>query len=72
MPLWNRQQEILADVIQKLPIKKFKHSFHSKYADEKVVQYLETYNGQKSSVWGGLQKRFMPLPTAIMVFPRFR
>ena len=71
-PLWDRQQQIWTSALENLPIRKFKHSFHSKHAEEKAVRYLDTHNGQKAEVWDGLQKRFMPLPASVLFFPRFR
>ena len=69
--MWDRQQDIWADVIKKLPIRKMPHSSGSEYSG-KTVTYLETQAGQQSETWGHLYKRFMPLPSCVLLFPRFR
>ena len=69
--MWDRQQSIWVDVIEKLPILKMAHSDQSPYSG-KTVTYLETQAGQRSETWGHLYKRFMPLPSCVLLFPRFR
>ena len=74
IPLWDRQQDIWKDVIEKLPLRKLKHCKQSEYynEDRPVCKLLETHAGQRSSAWGDIQKCFMPLPSTVMLFPEFR
>ena len=69
VPMWERQRKIWEEIIEKLPVQKYKHSEYSEHHKLKAVTLLKD---QKMTEWFGLQKCFMPLPNSVMAFPMWR
>ena len=69
LPTWESLRPKWEEIIQKLPIQKYRHSQFSEHHGLKVMSLLEN---QKMSQWYGLKKDWMPLPNCSMLFPLFR
>ena len=72
LPMWDEQKTKWLEVIEKLPVQKYAHSRHSEHANRNTVSLLGTIRGQKSDSWYGIHKKYMPLPTTCMIYPRLR
>ena len=70
--MWDHQNQLWLDMMEKLPLRKMDHSEFSTHHGTKVATFLISKENQQVSEWHGLKKRWMPLPNVVLMFPDFR